>query len=114
MTKEILSKAEDSDTYATKVERATLYETAYKDAARFEPATTVHAVKSRRPGDSAQTQRSERTRSWTAASTNAEKCFRCDKPGHKAADCYFKQTECRYCKIVGHIERACKKKKARA
>ena len=110
MTKEILSKAEDSDTYATTVERATLYETAYKDAARFEPATTVHAVKSRRPGDSAQ--RSERMRS--AASTNAEKCFRCDKPGHKAADCYFKQTECRYCKIVGHIERACKKKKARA
>ncbi|KAL7834774.1 hypothetical protein SRHO_G00290210 [Serrasalmus rhombeus] len=39
------------------------------------------------------------------------KCYRCDKPGHLAAECWSKDLECRRCGNKGHIEHACKTKK---
>lgn len=33
-------------------------------------------------------------------------CYRCGG-GHTAAQCCFKDVECRYCKKVGHIARVC-------
>ena len=38
-------------------------------------------------------------------------CFRCDKMGHDPSDCYYRESTCNYCKIRGHIETVCKKKK---
>lgn len=111
MTKEMLSKAGDTDTYAETVKRATLFESAAKDAAKFEPAG-VHTVKTRGRTARSSTTGGDKSASSTHRST-AEKCFRCDKPGHKPDDCYFKRTECRYCKRQGHIERACQKKQKR-
>lgn len=37
-------------------------------------------------------------------------CYRCGKTGHKADDCRFRNSECRYCKRTGHIESACRSK----
>ena len=31
--------------------------------------------------------------------------------GHDPSDCYYRESTCNYCKIKGHIETACKKKK---
>ena len=36
-------------------------------------------------------------------------CYRCGGK-HSANDCRFRQSECRFCKKVGHIERACRSK----
>ena len=38
-------------------------------------------------------------------------CFRCDYTNHGPDDCKFKDVNCNYCNIKGHIERACRKKK---
>lgn len=41
---------------------------------------------------------------------SVRKCFRCEG-SHSPDECYHKTAECRYCHFVGHIERACLKKK---
>ncbi|XP_064469696.1 uncharacterized protein K02A2.6-like [Ornithodoros turicata] len=38
-------------------------------------------------------------------------CYRCEG-AHFARDCKYKNARCRFCKKVGHIEAACRKKKA--
>lgn len=38
------------------------------------------------------------------------KCYRCDKGGHFAAECWSKDLDCKKCGKKGHIERACKSK----
>ena len=35
-------------------------------------------------------------------------CYRCGEDGHHPAACRFKNTECSYCKKIGHIFRACR------
>ncbi len=40
------------------------------------------------------------------------KCYRCDKSGHFAAECWSKDINCRKCGKKGHIECACKSKGA--
>ena len=42
------------------------------------------------------------------------KCYRCEKAGHLAPDCYFKNATCNYCKLQGHLESVCPKKKSKA
>lgn len=39
-------------------------------------------------------------------------CWRCDKSNHTSEDCHYKEAICNYCHIKGHIEAACRKKKA--
>ena len=38
-------------------------------------------------------------------------CPRCGKKGHHANDCKHIKTECNFCGIIGHLEKACLKKK---
>ena len=38
-------------------------------------------------------------------------CFRCDKTGHEPKDCRYRESTCSYCRIKGHLETACRKKK---
>jgi len=48
--------------------------------------------------------------------TNTFACHNCGKPGHYAADCYFRQQgnnnaqTCHYCKRPGHIKAECRKR----
>ena len=42
---------------------------------------------------------------------DSKACFRCDKKGHEPKDCYYRESTCTYCKIKGHLETACRKKK---
>ncbi|XP_071949803.1 uncharacterized protein [Antedon mediterranea] len=37
-------------------------------------------------------------------------CYRCNKGGHKANDCRYKEVECHNCKKKGHIKTACQSK----
>lgn len=37
-------------------------------------------------------------------------CYRCGIDNHKADVCHHKDTTCRYCKTVGHLESVCRKK----
>nr|XP_055076811.1 uncharacterized protein K02A2.6-like [Misgurnus anguillicaudatus] len=37
-----------------------------------------------------------------------ERCYRCDRGGHKANQCRFKTETCRKCNKIGHIQRACR------
>lgn len=39
------------------------------------------------------------------------KCIRCGQPGHKPSECKYKSTKCHYCEKIGHLEKACLKKK---
>jgi hypothetical protein len=39
-------------------------------------------------------------------------CYRCGRPDHKPSDCRFKDSDCSFCGIKGHLEKACRKKKA--
>lgn len=38
----------------------------------------------------------------------AEKCYRCNREGHRADDCRFREETCHKCKRKGHIKAACK------
>jgi len=46
-----------------------------------------------------------------ANNNSAKLCGRCGKAGHTGPKCKFKTYVCNYCKKVGHIERACLKKR---
>lgn len=46
----------------------------------------------------------------SAPSHSSLTCFRCNG-SHLADKCYYKDEMCRFCKRIGHIERACFKKK---
>jgi hypothetical protein len=39
-------------------------------------------------------------------------CYRCGGKNHSSQVCRYKDTECRYCKKIGHLARVCNKKKA--
>lgn len=99
--------------------RATLFETAFKDAAKFdsEPHAAgdqyVKFVKTKGQAAPSRKPAAGRGKPTNGKCSKDGNCYRCDKPGHSPADCYFKRTECRYCKKVGHIERACRKKRSR-
>ena len=43
-------------------------------------------------------------------SSNGEKCKSCGKTNHKRSECRFKDAECHYCKIKGHIKSVCGKR----
>ena len=39
-------------------------------------------------------------------------CFRSDRKNHTTEECFFKNENCRFCSMTGHIEHACLKMKA--
>ena len=60
---------------------------------------SAHKQSSRKPNKSALTH------------SQAKACYRCGKTTHLPSECRFKDTECRFCKKVGHIESNCFAKK---
>ncbi|XP_036815479.1 uncharacterized protein LOC118943635 [Oncorhynchus mykiss] len=87
-------------TFAKAVEIAVAMEIATKDA--FE-------LQSKRSTDLSQISLHKFSRSRQRPRV-AEKCNRCDRDGHKAEDCRFKDEICHKCSRRGHIQRACKAK----
>ncbi|KAM7287649.1 uncharacterized protein ISCGN_031340 [Ixodes scapularis] len=59
---------------------------------------------------SCQTRNQDRPRNRPKA-RNAQRCWRCDAQ-HNPDTCRFKTASCNYCKKIGHIEKACIKKKS--
>ncbi|XP_058828320.1 uncharacterized protein K02A2.6-like [Topomyia yanbarensis] len=47
-------------------------------------------------------------------SENKGECFRCGSSGHYANKCYHVRTVCNFCKLAGHLEKVCIKKKKNA
>lgn len=45
------------------------------------------------------------------AENKSTQCYRCGASSHLANACKFKDVSCRYCKILGHLEKMCLKKK---
>jgi hypothetical protein len=94
--KAVFKVKDDELTFARAIEIATETEEAAKvakETVHGQNTRTVSKVKPKQPKPSAKT------------------CFRCDKSGHAAEDCRYQQTICNYCKIKGHLETACRKKK---
>ena len=56
-----------------------------------------------------------RKKAATSLSTEKDKgkCHCCGKAGYLAPDCYFKNATCNYCKLQGHLESVCRKKKSK-
>ncbi|CAC5379592.1 unnamed protein product [Mytilus coruscus] len=75
-------------------------ETATKDALELQgkqPESAVHKVKSQKPKVNSHQQK-------------LITCYRCNKQGHKADTCRFKDQTCHKCKKKGHIQAACRSK----
>eukprot|EP00117_Sycon_ciliatum_P043835 scpid78022/ scgid31689/ len=56
----------------------------------------------------------QRDRRSTTTTTPTRKCVRCTSDLHMASKCPHRNTECRFCKKIGHLERACLSKRKRA
>ena len=69
------------------------------------PSRAYRQVRKRPSGDVCNDTRSSLNRS------NGPPCGRCGRKGHTGTTCHFKNTVCNYCNKLGHIERACYKKK---
>ena len=98
----------DELTFARAIEIATETEDAAKVAKETvfgSPSERIHKVKS-----FPQAQKRTSTQP-SSTEKNIVKCYRCGKVGHLAPDCYFKTATCNYCKIQGHLESVCRKKK---
>ncbi|XP_018497098.1 uncharacterized protein LOC108864998 [Galendromus occidentalis] len=50
-----------------------------------------------------------RKKNFTLKQTPNPKCSRCGDNNHLAQDCYFKNAECRVCRMKGHIAVVCRK-----
>ena len=50
----------------------------------------------------------EKTERKQTPSANGDTCYRCQREGHSAANCRYKDFQCRACNKKGHLERACR------
>jgi len=50
----------------------------------------------------------EKTERKQTPSVNGDTCYRCQREGHSAANCKYKDFQCRACNKKGHLERACR------
>ena len=95
------------------VNRELTYEQAQSDFKK--PAEEVNAVQAK---NSSQYQQGKRNKNQPAtmqskgkSQPNKKKCPGCDSEKHEQKDCPHKDKICSFCKIKGHIESACGKKK---
>ena len=54
---------------------------------------------------------SHKVKKGTPTHSQLKACFRCGKTTHLPSECRFRDTECRFCKKIGHIESHCFSKK---
>ncbi|KAJ8042347.1 hypothetical protein HOLleu_13377 [Holothuria leucospilota] len=52
-------------------------------------------------------------RSQRKQTRSRKQCYRCGR-NHPPEDCWFKSTECRRCRKIGHIERMCRSEEPKA
>ena len=50
----------------------------------------------------------EKTERKQTPSANGDTCYRCQREGHSAANCRYKDFQCRACNKKGYLERACR------
>ena len=79
------------------------------------PAEEVNAVQAKKRSQYQQGKRSKNQpatpQSKNKSSPAKKKCPGCDSEKHERKDCPHKDKICSFCKIKGHIESACRKKK---
>ena len=104
-------------TLAKAIEVATSMELATQQAMEFQAPTTarfqvqspVHKIHS--AGGSYGKHRAKNSyRESGPSKGQGLTCYRCLDPSHSADSCPFKEQSCFYCKKVGHIAKACRKK----
>ena len=97
------------------VNRALTYEQA--QSVFKKPTEEVNAVQARKRSQYQQGKRNKNQPSTPPAKGKStptkKKCPGCDSEKHERKDCPHKDKICSFCKIKGHIETACRKKKAK-
>ena len=98
------------------VNRALTYEQA--QSVFKKPTEEVNAVQARKRS---QYQQGKHNKNQPAATQNKgksqpskKKCPGCDSKKHKRKNCPHRDKICSFCKIIGHFEIACRKKKQKA
>ena len=97
--------AEPNLTFEKAYELVQAMQTADQDARELQgmPAVTVNKLNGGTP-------RRSPSNAGSARHKNTQNsCYRCGRK-HPASDCRFRQSECRFCKKIGHIEKVCRSK----
>ena len=110
--KAVFKEKEGDLTFAKAIQIAIEIEEATKVAKEnVSPTNEAYAVRSQKyPARSKPNQPALVTKA-NNNNASAPSCGRCDSSGHTGRTCRYKSVVGHYCKKVGHIERACLKKK---
>eukprot|EP00117_Sycon_ciliatum_P012587 scpid91167/ scgid13601/ len=118
--RKILTSADaDTNKFADVVQIAEREESAITYAGQLTPgASSVNKLHTRsspnRTAPNRTTDQRDHRGRGTTTNTSTKKCFRCTSDLHMANKCPHRNTECRFCKKTGHLERACLAKRKRA